>query len=54
MNILFLMADEFRHDLAGFMGNEVVRTPHLDRLASRAFISDNAYTPSPVCVPSRQ
>lgn len=54
MNILFLMADEFRHDLAGFMGNGVIRTPHLDRLAGRAFISENAYTPSPVCVPSRQ
>ncbi len=54
MNILFLMADEFRFNMAGFMGNEVVRTPNLDRLAKRAFISDNAYTPAPVCVPARQ
>lgn len=54
MNILFLMADEFRFDAAGFMGNAVARTPHLDRLARRAFISGNAYTPAPVCVPARQ
>lgn len=53
-NILILMADEFRYDLPGFMGNPVCRTPHLDRLAKDAVIFDNAYTPSPVCVPARQ
>ncbi len=54
MNILFLMADEFRYDAAGFMGNPVARTPSLDRLARGAVVFDNAYTPSPVCVPARQ
>jgi len=53
-NILILMADEFRFDLPGFMGNPVCRTPHLDRLARDAVVFDNAYTPSPVCVPARQ
>ncbi len=48
------MADEFRFDATGFMGNAMARTPHLDRLAQRAFISRNAYTPAPVCVPARQ
>lgn len=54
MNVLFLMADEFRYDVPGFMGNRVARTPHLDRLASRALVFDNAYTASPVCIPGRQ
>jgi choline-sulfatase len=54
MNILFLMADEFRFDAAGFGGNAVARTPNLDRLAEGARIFDNAHTPSPVCVPGRQ
>lgn len=54
MNILFLMADEFRFNAAGFMGNAVARTPNLDRLARRAWISERAYTPAPVCVPARQ
>ncbi len=54
MNILFLMADEFRHDAAGFGGNPVARTPHLDRIAREALVFDNAYTPSPVCIPGRQ
>lgn len=53
-NILILMADELRFDLPGFMGNPVCRTPTLDWLADEAVIFDNAYTPSPVCVPARQ
>ena len=53
-NILFLMSDQQRWDLAGFAGNPVVRTPHLDRLAANAVVFDNCYTPSPVCIPARQ
>lgn len=53
-NILFLMDDQHRYDVAGFMGNPVVHTPVLDRLAADAVIFDNAYTPSPICVPGRQ
>jgi len=53
-NILFLMSDEHRYDVAGFAGNEVVRTPVLDRLAQSGIVFDNAYTPAPACVPARQ
>lgn len=53
-NILFLMSDEHRHDVLGFAGNNVVRTPHLDVLARDAVVFNNAYTPSPVCIPGRQ
>jgi choline-sulfatase len=53
-NILLLMADELRFDLPGFMGNPIARTPTLDRLAGGAVVFENAYTPSPVCVPARQ
>ncbi|MEO1235674.1 MAG: sulfatase-like hydrolase/transferase [Planctomycetota bacterium] len=53
-NILFLMSDEHRFDVAGFAGNGVVRTPTLDRLARGAAVFTNAYTPSPICVPGRQ
>jgi len=54
VNVLLLMADEFRHNIAGFAGNPVARTPTLDRLAADAQRFDRAYTPSPVCVPARQ
>ncbi len=53
-NILFLMSDEHRADVAGFAGNEVVRTPFLDKLAETGVVFENAYAPSPICVPSRQ
>ncbi len=53
-NVLILMSDEQRFDVLGFMGNEVVRTPNLDALAKDAVIFQNAYTPSPVCIPARQ
>jgi len=53
-NILFLMCDQHRADLAGYAGNRVVRTPTLDRLAASGVVFRNAYTPSPICVPARQ
>jgi choline-sulfatase len=53
-NVLFLMADQYRPDLNGFAGNDMVRTPTLDWLAEDGVIFENAYTPSPVCIPGRQ
>ncbi|MBC2601585.1 sulfatase-like hydrolase/transferase [Puniceicoccus vermicola] len=53
-NILFLMNDEHRFDVLGCAGNQVVRTPFLDQLAETGLVFDNAYTPSPICIPSRQ
>ena len=53
-NILFLMDDEHRPDVLGYAGNDVVRTPTLDWLAETGVVFENAYTPSPRCVPARQ
>ena len=53
-NILFLMSDEHRADMAGFAGDPIVRTPTLDWLANTGVVFRNAYTPSPSCVPARQ
>jgi choline-sulfatase len=53
-NILILMSDEHRADLAGFAGNKIVRTPVLDELADSGVVFSNAYTASPICVPARQ
>lgn len=52
-NVLFLMNDEHRPDVAGFAGNDVVRTPTLDWLAESGTVFTNAYTPAPICVPGR-
>ncbi|MEL7257304.1 MAG: sulfatase-like hydrolase/transferase [Pseudomonadota bacterium] len=52
-NFLILISDEHRRDAMGCMGHPVVQTPHLDALAARGTLFENAYTPSPMCVPTR-
>ena len=52
-NVLFIITDQHRADHTGFGGNEVVRTPHLDALAARGMVFDNAWVANPVCMPNR-
>lgn len=52
-NLLVIVSDEHRRDALGCMGHPIVRTPHLDALAARGAVFENAYTPSPMCVPAR-
>ena len=52
-NLLIVMSDEHRKDAIGNMGHPIVKTPNLDALAARGTIFENAYTPSPMCVPTR-
>lgn len=52
-NILLIVTDQQRADHAGFAGNAVVRTPHLDALAARGTVFDNAWVANPVCMPNR-
>ncbi len=50
-NVLFIMADDFRPELASY-GSPAV-TPNLDRLAKRSVQFDHAYCQQAVCNPSR-
>ena len=43
-NVLLLFADDQRHDTIHALGNEVIITPNLDRLARRSFVFDQAYS----------
>lgn len=52
-NILLILTDEHAPKVAGFSGDEHVRTQHLDDLAGRSVQFDNAFCASPVCTPSR-
>lgn len=52
-NVLVIMADALRRDALGCMGHPIVKTPNIDALAARGAVFDNAYTPSPMCVPAR-
>jgi len=52
-NILLIMSDQHNPHILGCTGDEVVRTPNLDGLASGGVTFLNAYCASPLCVPSR-
>ena len=53
MNVLFIMADQFRWDHLGCAGHPYLKTPNLDALARRGVRFANAFVNSGVCGPSR-
>ena len=52
-NVVLLMSDEHNPRYSSVYGHPFVSTPNLDRLAGRGTVFENAYCPSPLCVPSR-
>lgn len=52
-NVLFLLSDDQRPDTIGALGNEHVRTPHLDALVRRGTVFTRAVSAYPLCSPSR-
>ena len=51
-NVLFLVCDDLNCDL-GCYGHRQVKTPHIDRLASRGVLFSSAFCQFPLCGPSR-
>ncbi|XDZ66926.1 choline-sulfatase [Alphaproteobacteria bacterium LSUCC0684] len=52
-NILLIMADQLAPQFTGAYGHPIVKTPHMEALASRGSRFDAAYCNSPLCAPSR-
>ena len=51
-NVLLICIDDLK-PLLGCYGEKAVKTPHIDRLASRSTIFESAYCNQAVCAPSR-
>lgn len=52
-NIIFLLSDDQRWDSLGIMGNTVVQTPNLDKLADAGILFRNGYVTTSICCISR-
>ncbi|MFY1709416.1 sulfatase-like hydrolase/transferase [Tritonibacter scottomollicae] len=52
-NVLVVMVDELQAAALSCAGHPLVKTPNIDSLAERGCRFTNAYTNSPICVPSR-
>lgn len=52
-NFIFFITDDISADDLGCYGNEVARTPHLDRIAAEGRVFDRAYLTTSSCSPSR-
>jgi arylsulfatase A-like enzyme len=51
-NVVLIVCDDQAWFHFGFMGNEEIRTPHLDRLAAQSALFPRGYVPTSVCRPS--
>lgn len=52
-NIILLLGDDHRGDALGCMGNAVVKTPHLDRMAAEGVLFQRHFCTTPICCTSR-
>lgn len=52
-NILFVLMDDLGWSDVGCYGSKWIQTPNIDRLAVQGMRFTDAYTPAPVCTPTR-
>ena len=52
-NIIFLVTDDQRWDTLGCMGNQIIQTPHVDRLAEQGIVFDNCFVTTSICMTNR-
>ncbi|WP_114749890.1 sulfatase-like hydrolase/transferase [Pleomorphovibrio marinus] len=52
-NIIFILTDDQRWDALGFADNDIIHTPHMDKLASEGLYFENAFVTTAICASSR-
>ena len=52
-NLILLLTDDQRWNTLGCMGNTIIQTPNLDRLASRGILFEQNFVTTSICVASR-
>lgn len=52
-NIIYIMADDMGYNDLGAYGQELIKTPNLDRMAAEGMMFTNHYAGTSVCAPSR-
>lgn len=52
-NIIFLLGEGLRYDEFSFMGNTILKTPNMDRIAREGVVFNNAFCTNALCLPSR-
>ena len=52
-NIVFLLTDDQRWDTLGCMGNKIIQTPNVDRLAEQGIVFDNCFVTTSICMTNR-
>ncbi len=52
-NIIFILTDDQRVGAMGYAGNEIIRTPEMDKLARRGTYFETAIVTTPICAASR-
>ncbi|MCG8527140.1 MAG: sulfatase [Opitutales bacterium] len=53
MNVLFIGVEDWSAEAVGCYGNDIVKTPNVDKLAKKGVQFNRAYCQGPVCNPSR-
>ncbi len=52
-NIIYLLTDDQRADALGCMGNPIIHTPNIDRMAAEGVLFENAFVTTAICMTSR-
>ncbi|GAA3615069.1 sulfatase [Flavivirga amylovorans] len=52
-NIIFLFTDDQNATVLGCMGNDIIKTPNIDKLADKGVLFERCYATSPLCMAAR-